>query len=148
MGILLSLVLVGGAIYAGIKIGLAGRRSRRVGGSSYPTGSNMAWMDRDQPLAQRGRGGQGRSAGVGLEAVVERAFSQLRTAVQRGAKEDTIVVQPTEATGPSLGIFLGQAAQRIQDAGYIINWADTRNGVGIIKVYVPFPMLEGTQPVP
>jgi hypothetical protein len=154
MGMLLSLVLVGGGLYAAVKIGLAVRKGKNspnaFGSGSTPTmRSNMAWMGENQPLAERGRGGYGKPpAGRGIEAVVGRALAELRLAVQRNEKDCTIVVQPSESDGPSLGMFLGQVAERVQSAGYIINWADTRNGVGIIKVWVPSAMLDGSQRVP
>jgi hypothetical protein len=83
-----------------------------------------------------------------VDAVVERALAQLRDAVARRAHDETIVIQPGEGGPDTALMVMGKVAQRLQDAGYIINNGDTQGQVGLIDVRIPLRMIEGTQPVP
>jgi len=83
-----------------------------------------------------------------LDSFVDQALSQLREAVARRAELEEVVIRPGEAGPGGLGITTGQVAQRLQDVGYIIDWADTQGQLGIVRVRIPLTMVEGERPVP
>ena len=83
-----------------------------------------------------------------LDSFVDQALTQLREAVARRAEVEEISIRPGEAGPGGLGITTGQVAQRIQDSGYIIEWADTQGQIGIVRVIIPIAMIEGERPVP